>query len=721
MLAVGAVCFDIKDLAYSQFLDCNQQFVITDDTPPGSVLVQIPYDPLGEWINPYIKQYVSQHERYTGSLLFRITIVGNPTFSGLIGVAWQPRRVTTPTVDISEMQKYSYYGVTVELPSNKVIVLNDARQDLFWRSTNDTSDINNRPHLVVFTMLSLVSPLREGIQTRIRIASKLSHGGIDDGIGRNAFQVALPVIRTAQVATTGVLSQATRLADLVPEFAGVHTYMYTDGRAQGGRGTPLDMTKQIYGSTTDAFKLFSFDVFPDTGNDEHFQFSSATALPRKIEANNISITWVEQPNGVFQNTEQLQTMLIHTTYSATNLPPELFKQVKDRIFEQFDGAGVPSDFVRTFALRLFDPQTFDGLGLLGIFFSPEDEGEDFITPSGTYLLPIWSAAINPPRPPWQYAGVKISKTSDPDYIPVGASVKYVFQEGMMIVRIITVQVDADVGLRPGGPMAISTQLANPHTCCPSSFWTPPILVPKETHFPNWDVEAVALPVTPTFLPAGWSKLNISTVPPSVVIPTIFNPTSLSDSTLEKALARRAAGIAPTQCLAFDIVDPTSNRRICSARYLQETGDIVCNLTNLEQSSIYAAYPANISEALLNNFGPIERSNAFALTDTTTWLSRKSTTLLSTFGLKVPKKLTIRPSEILNAAFGQHQTAETEPHALAALMLGGGALSGIGSGLSGIAQRRHEMNMQSNLFGHQTNLVNQMHGNNLERDQRSGGR
>lgn len=190
MLTAGAITFDLKDLVYNQFMDCDTMYQFGDDTPDGSIIFQIPYDPLSMFMNPYIRQYVTQHSRYAGTLYFRFTVVGNQTFSGLVGLAWYPRRVEGNSIKLSEAMKYNYLCEGINMPFSAVFKLHDARQDRFWRSTTevDPKEIANRPHLVAFNTLTAVSPLREGIKIRIRIGTKL---GAD-------FQVADPILPQAK-------------------------------------------------------------------------------------------------------------------------------------------------------------------------------------------------------------------------------------------------------------------------------------------------------------------------------------------------------------------------------------------------------------------------------------------------------------------------------------------------------------------------------------------
>lgn len=206
MLSAGAIAFDLKDLVYNQFMDCDTMYTFTDDTKDGSIIFQIPYSPASDFINPYIKQYVSLHERYAGDLMFRLTLVGNQTFSGLVGISWQPSKIAGDTIKVSEAQKYSYAATTVNEMWNKGYTLKDARQDLFWRSVKAENPKEEalRPHLVFFVLMNAQSPLREGISVRLRVASKLCPN----------FQVANPTLPATP--PTGPDSRAFGIRDNQP-------------------------------------------------------------------------------------------------------------------------------------------------------------------------------------------------------------------------------------------------------------------------------------------------------------------------------------------------------------------------------------------------------------------------------------------------------------------------------------------------------------------------
>jgi hypothetical protein len=230
MLAVGAITFDIKDLIYQQFLDCDTQLIVSDDAVEGSIIAQIPYGLQSPYINPYIKYYAKAHERFNGAFHFRFTVIGNPLFSGAIGIAWYPRKISTNTMPISELMKYSYQAEGVTNPWNKIHVLHDARREHFYRLVEDEeSDYDKRPHLVIFLMMSLQNPLREGVQTRIRIASKLANSN-----EANPFTFSNPDILTVSpslsVPVPGLTTnQGSNVPSVFPHTLNIDSSVFTDG------------------------------------------------------------------------------------------------------------------------------------------------------------------------------------------------------------------------------------------------------------------------------------------------------------------------------------------------------------------------------------------------------------------------------------------------------------------------------------------------------------
>ena len=112
----GAITFSYPDLIYDQFMEVQQQFEISDDTEPGTVLLQIPYDPLSEYMNPFIRNYARMHGRYNGDLLIRCFMIGNATYSGTLMWFWYPTKYPKRIADLYEAQKYSYKTQSVVMP-----------------------------------------------------------------------------------------------------------------------------------------------------------------------------------------------------------------------------------------------------------------------------------------------------------------------------------------------------------------------------------------------------------------------------------------------------------------------------------------------------------------------------------------------------------------------------------------------------------------------------
>nr|UZH43572.1 hypothetical protein [Canaosa virus] len=194
MMTFGAVVFDIKTLISSQYLDADTEISWTEGLAAGTILAQIPYDPLGTYVNKYIKAWVGLHKRYHGDLMFRLTVLGNPMYSGYLGVAWMPRKQTGSTVPISEFQKYAYEAKGVTLPWSGAYPLKDARRNDFYRTVDDT-DMDERPHLVIVPVMTVENPLKDGVKVRLRLASKLAtQMDSTDGNPVNDFVVSEPYV-----------------------------------------------------------------------------------------------------------------------------------------------------------------------------------------------------------------------------------------------------------------------------------------------------------------------------------------------------------------------------------------------------------------------------------------------------------------------------------------------------------------------------------------------
>nr|UHR49803.1 MAG: hypothetical protein [Sanya orius sauteri Solinvi-like virus 1] len=214
----GGIVFAYPDLVYSQFIDTDTQIEVTDDSPPGTLILQIPYHPISDYTNNFIKTYCRFHNRYNGDIIFRFQIIGNAMFSGTFCFFWWPRKYPTKLVKMEDAMKYAYKTQSVQMNSVEEYVLKDARQYLYYRDMAEI-DIDSRPHLCMFVHTSVVNPLRVGVKVRIRVGSKLaSASAIDRAKGAIPFVLADPVVIPNSVIPGDVGLNGRKLFDVFPHM-----------------------------------------------------------------------------------------------------------------------------------------------------------------------------------------------------------------------------------------------------------------------------------------------------------------------------------------------------------------------------------------------------------------------------------------------------------------------------------------------------------------------
>lgn len=179
-LRAGGITFNIHDLVYNQFVGCNKQITIGDNVAAGSILAQIPYDPVNNaYANSYIQNLVLLHGRMTGDWMIKITCPGNPGMQCSLGVGWAPSKITTSTVPMDVITKYAFFTTGVSSEWSHTIVMTDARQNNFYRtiqrdSTKTTSDdADSMPHIVIFCETPPTSVFTEKKSTYLTFFSKL--------------------------------------------------------------------------------------------------------------------------------------------------------------------------------------------------------------------------------------------------------------------------------------------------------------------------------------------------------------------------------------------------------------------------------------------------------------------------------------------------------------------------------------------------------------------
>lgn len=228
----GAICFDLKAVAYEQFIAAQKEIIVTSGMSENSIFAQIPLDPTGEYVNDFIKSWTLSHNRWSGPLLFEITNTGNPLFTGMLGVGWYPTKYPGKLAKLSEVQKYSYQIFSVTLNSTQTFVLNDATDRQFYRWTDDSRNaepVDRRPHLVFWIMTTIVNPMEPVAQIRIRISSKLPNMLDAKRFGCAPFLVADPQANQIVPGPTPSRLEGLTFGQVFPYALVKQHYMFTDG------------------------------------------------------------------------------------------------------------------------------------------------------------------------------------------------------------------------------------------------------------------------------------------------------------------------------------------------------------------------------------------------------------------------------------------------------------------------------------------------------------
>nr|UHR49737.1 MAG: polyprotein [Hangzhou scatella stagnalis Solinvi-like virus 1] len=564
MLSIGAITFDIKELIYQQFIDCDQQLTISDDAVEGSIIAQIPYGLQSEYINKYITYYARAHERFTGSIQFRFTVIGNPLFSGAIGIAWYPRKIKKAIAPISELMKYSYQAEGVTMPWNKIHVLHDARKSDFYRLVEDEqSNYDARPHLIIFLMMSLQNPLREGIQTRIRIASKLANANEP-----NPFIFANPEITPENILTAPAVpglttNQGADAFSLFPHLLNQDCNIFTDGSV---------VAPQIFDFGTTNRSLVTSGP------------SMGAYYNRLINGKPI----FDGPDYVYQFNEDKYRIRTNITdvglpqlFITTNVPKDQYK-----IFQKILCTNLPSDSQRLKLTSQRDTATYTG-----------NNPDVFTSVLNATIIGI-NQAYNTNK--FGVTGWSYSRSDTPSEYRFG-SFKIITTHGVIILSIVICQNNA-------------TDIENVYR---KSSWT-------DLDYNGVDVLLQVPNSIAGFLPTRYVALRMTDqVASGMPQQTLATPTATDDPVISKYFKLLSNDIPVTQCYQFEIQDQVSFSTIAVVRYLQEYGMFV-----IKDGSEYALFPQTLSKTLISKPQLVNRTNNFPSTDTSQWLKRRSQTFRS---------------------------------------------------------------------------------------------
>nr|QKN88910.1 MAG: hypothetical protein 2 [Riboviria sp.] len=563
MLGVGGVTFDIKDLIYSQYLDCDVQYQYTDDTPQGQIIFQIPYDPTSQYVNPYIRQWLSMHPRYTGALNFRFTVVGNTTFSGLIGFAWYPRTINATVVKISEMMKYSYTTMGINEPSNRIFTLFDARQTAFWRDTSDDPSMNPRPVLVAFIYMTAVSPLKEGITIRIRVASKLS-----DGSDGPAFVAAEPTIPSSTPgvgvpAPTGInLNYNDILTGMpfIPVFA-----------------RPIILTNPLY-LAVDGRVYKPYMNVTETGDYILDTALSWVAQPSSTQQGFITGAWsLYESQGLYnQGIYIMDCSKAQSLLAASDTDPSFIPVLASDFYNQYsqyeEGGGKFKDtygvlnavsaFTKVYQIvQYLSPASF---GTGNAWYIVDSKTKTSITFTGMNFYCLYTDAG-----PVFFASLQWKPFIQNTSPIVGYASKSPFHSSLFDI----------------------TQISS---ITPNTLWTP------ET------------------MPAGWRNVSITADLPFVVsqgapgVNATFQ--SYNHPSIQSIFHQLAINALPTQVLQLTLADLDSGNDLCYVRYYQDRLAAVINFGPDADNSVpdYMTMVRPTTRAYISHVDIVERSNTFPI-------------------------------------------------------------------------------------------------------------
>nr|QJI53513.1 MAG: hypothetical protein [Riboviria sp.] len=687
MTSVGAISLKIEDLIYNQLLDCDQSISITDDAPAGTIVAQIPYAVNSPFTNNYIKAYAALHSRYAGSLMVRFTVIGNPLFSGAVGVAWMPHRIATPTYPLSELMKYAYNAKGVTMPFNTLHQLHDGRKQYFYREVaDDAGNLDDRPHLVMFLLMSLENPLREGVLTRIRIATRLATPA--DG---NPFIFANPILPTLSSSVPTSMQVTQRLDDIFPNLEsksvtlaidGLYTHPYTidvneftyrkevSGPAGIGRQGQVSMpfTKDFFIYDPDYARANINTVIQDTSFRNYFPAWAVSS------GNPFVSTYA---NGQTLNNPGIPMVTINS-----NVPEDKLQALFERITLGLSGSTTRNQ-ISPITFSLFFRSTLSwatvaDLTILARYVYVYRR----VTPLPVLSLP--------------------SDTSDTYNVA-----RHLLDQKMVVVTNLgTIEVIIH-GLITGDrtnysdtALTASVQPRPVYLTMPAYNWGYDLnYLTAVNGTPTQNTEPVlGIPVpdylNPAYrrLPNGYVAFRIGqeVAPPVLIGPSVRTDSTYYGDPMFLAWARKKTPVGRT--LEFQLTDTTIGRVLATIRYTRELNTFYVETPS---PSLQKTIRVAASDVMVRLNGLVEPGSDLAYTNVVSWDDRL-----------------ISPIPAVSS-----EVVQPTPNAMTAAMIGaqaaGGLFSGIGGALQNIQDKKHQTQMQQNSFDWQSGEAIKQREHSLE--------
>lgn len=559
------------------------------------------------------------HERYSGPLKYRITVIGNQTFSGLYSIAWSPRRIQGNSVVISELQKYAYESKAIALPENGCYLLHDARKNNFYREVDDTDDIDDRPHLVVFVHMTAVSPLREGITIRIRVASCLADG--NEGAG--TFQVALPRLLGQSPA---INNQPTGALDTLLQRLTGSSLMPVIIR-------PIEKdTRNFYSVLEGNIFQQTMDTYTDHALTEWNKYPWMDCIHEPIS------TAPDQNRYAFIGGQL-------STAGGYNLNVKWFSYVSGE--------------------RIQNPALFNRLGSAAnkAYMDHKDE-ENGSMPWFEAFVKQLNEDPGTPFVVHQYTrSIVVADQTKIEFHQAGKTVEYELAEGRPVNEFII--------YTNFGPIYVLAMDTTPitHTLDVGTG----IHITTESH--NWfmnkstQITNLNLVQEGNGMPAGWMNCIFTADKPKPVNSPIRSYININHVSLKSLIDFIAPTIRVTECLQFVLNDLDSGGTIMTCRYLSDRQCVVVNVgTALDNNIYYYVSNRPLQSMYVSSIVIIPRINTFPITDlrsfidnTITGAGRFDATQYNAGGAE-----DVQPNMSAGMILGS---------------IAGGGLSGIGQGLS----------------------------------------
>jgi hypothetical protein len=589
MLSVGGILFDIKTLIYTQYLDAGQQWTMSEAVPTGGILFQIGYGVLTPFVNAYIKAYALLHERFTGIIMYKLMVVGNQILSGMLGVCWHEKKVEGNTISLAEAQKVSSSLKGVNLPYNEVHALFDARDTKFYRKMEDeiNADLSDRPHLVVFAGMSFYNPYRDDALVRVRVQSKLSTGGREDGFAP-AFLFSLPTIARISGQITSSAEVERTFNDAFPHALNGEFFFYTDGESCSGTQYkdntyyPQPHSKAETSCTTNSNISHEFNELTNPCSGSFMIIND-----HLLRWDNVKTFW------------QLRLISDPIYVMATSV---YISSTADSVTTANVLAMCPYDGISS--------QRFDlGLGNLGA----TEEQWHHTRDASRYNK---ARVDNPPNiiailgndTSFNLGEYEVTESNSLKVGVMGLT-KIVTDQGVITLTLLTSSIIN--GLRRH--IEVGTGLIIKRTLVSQQYGD--FDMPDK---PNLNIDSVIGSLNFESLPAGYQALRITSARPSSMIISAYpGPTACDDSVIVRWFHNRYKNLALTQCAEMTLVDAVSVRIIATIRYLQEYRLFVINTLVPN----YRALQISTSNIVIQSLNTTPRTNSFTDTDTSRWFDR----------------------------------------------------------------------------------------------------